>query len=70
VADTVRLNVNLPAAVADDLVKMSEQSGKTMTEIVRNALGLVKLAQDVSNRNQKLIITDSNDKPLKEILLP
>ena len=69
-ADTVRLNVNLPAAVADDLVKMSEQSGKTMTEIVRNALGLVKLAQDVSNRNQKLIITDSNDKPLKEILLP
>ncbi|HEX4007668.1 MAG TPA: hypothetical protein VHX60_15950 [Acidobacteriaceae bacterium] len=68
-AETRRLNVILPASVAQDLEDMSKSSGKSMTEIVRNALGLVKLAQDVNNKKQKLVIADANDKPLKEIVL-
>ncbi len=67
---TRRLNINLPAQMADDLEAMATNSGKSMTEVIRNALGLVKLAQDVSNKKQKLLIADSNDKPLKEVVIP
>jgi hypothetical protein len=41
-----------------------------MTEIVRTALGLVKIAQEVTDKDQKLIVTNSDGKPLKEIVLP
>jgi hypothetical protein len=66
---TRRLNINLPAQAAADLEQLALSSGRTMTEIVRNALGLVKLAQDAKDKNQKLIIADANDKPLKEVVI-
>jgi Arc/MetJ-type ribon-helix-helix transcriptional regulator len=69
-APTRRLNVNLPASVADELEKLAKDSGRNMTEVVRTALGLVKLAHEVSKSKQKLVIADSNDKPIKEIILP
>jgi hypothetical protein len=40
-----------------------------MTEVVRSALSLVKLAQEVRSKNQKLIVADANDKPLKEVVI-
>ena len=67
---TRRLNINLPAQMANDLETLAANSGKSMTEVIRNALGLVKLAQEVADKNQKLLIADSNDKPLKEIVIP
>jgi hypothetical protein len=69
-AETRRLNVNLPSKVADDLEKLANDSGRSMTEIVRTALGLVKIAQEVTDKDQKLIVTNSDGKPLKEIVLP
>jgi hypothetical protein len=69
-AETRRLNVNLPSKVADDLEKLASDSGRSMTEIVRTALGLVKIAQEVTDKDQKLIVTNSDGKPLKEIVLP
>jgi Arc/MetJ-type ribon-helix-helix transcriptional regulator len=66
---TRRLNINLPAQAAADLEKLAESSGRSMTEVIRNALGLVRLAQEAHSKNQKLIIADQNDKPLKEIVL-
>jgi hypothetical protein len=67
---TRRLNVNLPISVANDLEQLAKESGRNMTEVVRNALGLVKLAHEVSKKKQKLVIADSNDKALKEIIFP
>lgn len=69
-AETKRLNINLPPQVAEDLQKLSQTSGRSMTEIVRTALGLVKIAQEVTQQDQKLVVADSNGKPLKEIILP
>jgi len=60
----------LPAQAAADLEALAAQSGKTMTEIVRNALALVKLAAEAQAKKQKLVIADSNDRPLKEVVLP
>lgn len=65
-----RLNINLPGQVALDLENLSNTSGRSMTEIIRNALGLVKIAHDVVENDQKLVIADSSGKPIKEIILP
>ncbi len=65
-----RLNINLPTSIANDLEALSQKSGRSMTEVVRNALGLVKIANDAADSNQKLVITDAKGKPLKEIVLP
>jgi len=67
--ETRRLNINLPAQAAADLEKLASSSGKSMTEVIRNALSLVKLAQDAQAKNHKLIIADANDKPLKEVVM-
>jgi hypothetical protein len=67
---TRRLNVNLPVRVVDELEEIAHNSGKTMTEVVRAALGLVKVAQDVSDNDQKLVIANKDGKPIKEIILP
>jgi hypothetical protein len=66
---TRRVNINLTAQAAADLDKLVSSSGRSITEIIRNALGLVMLAQEVKSKNQKLVIADSNDKPLKEVVL-
>lgn len=66
---TRRLNINLPAQAAADLEEIATKSGRSMTEVVRNALALVKLAQEAQSKKQKLVIADSDDKPLKEVVL-
>ncbi len=65
-----RLNINLPTSIANDLEALAQKSGRSMTEVVRNALGLVKIASDAADNNQKLVITDEKGKPVKEIVLP
>lgn len=65
-----RLNINLPTSIANDLEALSQKTGRSMTEVVRNALGLVKIASDAADNNQKLVITDAKGKPVKEIVLP
>jgi hypothetical protein len=69
-AETRRLNINLPENVAQDLERLANDSGRTMTDVVRTALGLVKIAQEVKDKDQKLIVADAEGKPLKEIVLP
>jgi hypothetical protein len=41
-----------------------------MTEIVRLALGLVRVAISESRQGNKLIVTNAKGEPLKEIVLP
>ena len=65
-----RLNINLPTSIANDLEALAQKSGRSMTEVVRNALGLVQIANDAAVSNQKLMITDEKGKPVKEIVLP
>lgn len=64
-----RLNINLSPQTAADLQSVVDASGRSMTEVVRSALSLVKLAQEVRSKNQKLIVADANDKPLKEVVI-
>lgn len=64
-----RLNINLPLAVFGELERLASNSGRTMTEIVRTALGLVKVAIEAEQSNNKLAVVSPEGKLLKEIVL-
>ncbi len=65
-----RLNLNVTEQAYDDLSRLSRETNRSMTEIVRIGLGLVKLAFDEQSRQNRLVVTDANLKPLREIVLP
>jgi len=43
---------------------------KSMTELMRLGLGLVKIAIEAEKRGQRLIVTTDEGVPVKEIVLP
>jgi hypothetical protein len=65
-----RLNLILSAGVYADLAKMAKQRHTTMTEVVRLALGLIKVAIAEANQNHKLVVTKADGEVLKELILP
>jgi hypothetical protein len=69
-ANTKRLNINLPSAVFQDLEDRAKRSGRTMTEVIRLALGLVAIAFEEEGRGHKLVVADADGKPLREVVLP
>jgi hypothetical protein len=65
-----RLNLNLSPQAYADAVKLSEETSRTLTELIRLGLGLVKIAVEESRKRNKLIVTTEDGKPLKELVLP
>ena len=64
-----RLNVNLPANTYDQLQTLAQDSHRSMTDVVRTALGLVKIAMEEEKKNRSLAVT-AGDRIVKEIVLP
>jgi hypothetical protein len=64
-----RLNINLPEKTFNELERLADESGRTMTELVRVAIGLVQVAIDEESHGRKLAVVEPNGKLLKEILL-
>jgi hypothetical protein len=65
-----RLNFNLTADAAEEVRRLSQELGTSMTAILRFALGLVKIVIDERKANHKIIVTTSDGHPLKELVLP
>ena len=65
-----RLNINLPTKAFDELQELARSSGRTMTDIVRLALGLVVVAVEETEQGNRLAITSSDGRLLREIVLP
>jgi hypothetical protein len=65
-----RLNLNLSAEAYNDVLQLSKTYRRSMTEIVRLALGLLKLQSEEHKRGHKLIVADSDGQQLKEIVIP
>ena len=65
-----RLNLNLAEQAYDDLSNLSRTTNRSMTEIVRLGLGLMKLAFEEQAKHNRLVVTDANLTPLREIVLP
>ena len=65
-----RLNINLPEPVYQELQALSNTTGRSMTDLVRTALGLVNVAYRATEQSNVLIVADKNGKALKEVLIP
>jgi hypothetical protein len=69
-SDEKRLSLILSSSVFDDLSALARKRRTTMTEIVRLALGLVKIAIYEAEQGHKLVVAKSNGEVLKELVLP
>ena len=67
---TRRLNINLPRHVFEELEHLARGSGRTMTEVVRVAIGLAAVALAEDQNGNKLVIVNGNGELLKEVILP
>ena|ERR1700719_357097 len=65
-----RLNLNLSEEVYAELSKLARERRSSMTEIIRLAIGLVKVALIEAKRGNKLIVTTAEGEALKELVLP
>ena len=65
-----RVNFVLSEKAHKDLVSLSKHSMRSMTELVRLGLGLVKLALEAQQNGNKLVVTTADGRPVKEIVLP
>jgi hypothetical protein len=65
-----RLNLILSSNVFDDLARLAKERRTTMTEVVRLALGLVKVAIHEINQGHKLVVVKPSGEVLKELILP
>lgn len=65
-----RLNVNISDDSYLELQKLAEKSGSNMTDFVKTALSLARLAFEESQQNNNLTITDKKGKVLKQVVLP
>lgn len=70
---TKRLNVNLPESTYDSLKKLSERTNRSMTELIRTALGLTSLAYTAKMENDTLAVVEKKDgkyQVKREIVIP
>ena len=68
--DEKRLSLILSSPVYGELAALAKERRTTMTEIVRLALGLVKVAVNEAKQGNKLIVAKSNGEVIKELILP
>ena len=65
-----RVNFILSERAHSELVNLSRGTMRSMTELIRLGLGLVKLALEAERNGQRLIVTTAEGQPVKEIVLP
>lgn len=65
-----KVNFVLSERAYTDLVNLSKETMRSMTELVRLGLGLVKIVIEAERRGQRLIVTTADGEPIKEIVLP
>ncbi len=65
-----RVNFVFSERAYADLAGIAESTHRSMTEVVRLGLALVKIALEASRNGHKLVVTNSEGLPIKEIVLP
>jgi hypothetical protein len=65
-----RVNFMLSDEAFRELASLSRQRMRSMTEIIRLGLGLVKLALEAEVNGQRIVVTTAEGQPVKEIVLP
>ena len=70
VAAGKRVNFILSERAYSDLTTLADSTHRSMTEVVRLGLGLVKIALEASRGGHRLVVTNAEGHPIKEIVLP
>ena len=68
--DVKRLNINLPRESYDELQSLAKNSHRSMTDVVRTALGLVKVAMEEERRSNSISVVNSRGETIKQLVLP
>jgi hypothetical protein len=65
-----RLNVSLSERAYSDLLNASHETRRSMTELVRLGIGLVRIALETERNGHRLVVATAEGNALKEIVLP
>lgn len=65
-----RLNLNLPEESREQLNRLAAKTQRSITELVRTGLGLVKMFYECQAAGQRIVITDQDGNAVKEIVIP
>jgi hypothetical protein len=65
-----RMNFILSERAHSELVALARETRRSMTDLVRLGLGLVKIALEAERNGKRLVVTTSDGRPEKEIVLP
>jgi hypothetical protein len=65
-----RLNFILTQASFEDFQRMAFQTGRSMTDLLRYALGVMKIVVEAHRSGQRIVVIDKDNKAVKEIVLP
>ena len=64
-----RLNLNLSEDVFNELSRLAKDRRSSMTEIIRLALSLAKVALDEVKQGNKLVVTTADGTAVKELVI-
>ena len=64
-----RLSINLPIRVFNELQELADLKQRSMTELIRDAFALTKIAYEETEQGNKIAILDSSGKTLKELII-
>lgn len=67
--DIVRLNVNLNAATAEALKRMSEEQGVSLTEVVRRAISVYNFIDEEQRNGNRIQTADPEKGAVRELIL-
>jgi hypothetical protein len=65
-----RLNVSLSERSYSELSRASQETRRSLTELVRLGIGLVRIALETEKQGNRLIVATPDGKAVKEIVLP
>ena len=65
-----KVNFNVSTRAYEELSELARQTQRSVTEIIRLGISLAKIAIDAERDGHKFVVTTSDGKPLKELVLP
>jgi hypothetical protein len=65
-----RINLVLADSAYSGAMELSRETRRTLSEIVRYGLALVRIAVEEGRNGNKLVVTKPTGEPIKEIMMP
>jgi hypothetical protein len=65
-----RVNFILSERAHSELVNLAKRTNRSMTELIRLGLGLVKIVTEAARDGNRLVVTTPDGQPIKEIVIP